>query len=62
MLRIVWVCTQGTKKILVNYVAVADISEMDAGIYRIIEKRAVVLKGIRYTDPDILRMMMYLEA
>ena len=52
---------EGTKKILVNYVAVADISEMDAGIYRIIEKRAVVLRGIRYTDPDILRMMMYLE-
>ena len=52
---------EGTKKILVNYVAVADISEMDEGIYRIIEKRAVVLKGILYTDPDILRMMMYLE-
>lgn len=52
---------EGTKKILVNYVAVADISEMDAGIYSIIEKRAVVIKGIRYTDPDILRMMMYLE-
>jgi len=52
---------EGTKKILVNYVAVADISEMDTGIYRVIEKRAVVIKGIRYTDPDILRMMMYLE-
>jgi|CryBogDrversion2_4_1035264.scaffolds.fasta_scaffold00694_2 hypothetical protein len=52
---------EGTKKILVNYVAVADISEMDEGIYRIIEKRAVVVGGIRYTDPDILRMMMYLE-
>jgi len=42
-------------------VAVADISEMDVGIYRVIEKRAVVIGGIRYTDPDILRMMMYLE-
>ena len=52
---------EGTKKILVNYVAVADISEMDVGIYRVIEKRAVVIGGIRYTDPDILRMMMYLE-
>jgi hypothetical protein len=51
----------GTKKILVNYVAVADISEMDEGIYNIIHKRAIVLRGIHYTDPDILRMMMYLE-
>lgn len=52
---------EGTKKILVNYVAVADISEMDEGIYNIIRKRATVIRGIHYTDPDILRMMMYLE-
>jgi len=52
---------EGTKKILVNYVAVADISEMDEGIYNIIHKRATVIRGIHYTDPDILRMMMYLE-
>jgi hypothetical protein len=52
---------EGTKKILVNYTPVADISEMDAGIYRVLEKRSVLIRGIRYTDPDILRMMMYLE-
>jgi hypothetical protein len=52
---------EGTKKILVNYVAVADISEMDEGIYNIMRKRATVIRGIHYTDPDILRMMMYLE-
>ena len=51
----------GTKKILVNYVAVADISEMDRAIFERIQKRAVVIKGIYYTDPDVLRMMMYLE-
>ncbi len=51
----------GTKKILVNYVAVADISEMDRDIFDIIQRRAVILKGIYYTDPDVLRMMMYLE-
>lgn len=52
---------EGTRKILVNYVAVADISEIDSDIYDILEKRAVVIDGIRYTDPDVLRMMMYLE-
>lgn len=52
---------EGTKKILVNYIAVADISEMEYDIYDIVYKRSVVIKGIHYTDPDILRMMMYLE-
>jgi hypothetical protein len=51
----------GTKKILVNYVPVADISEMERDIYDIVLERSVVIKGIHYTDPDILRMMMYLE-
>ncbi len=52
---------EGTKKILVNYIPVADISEMEYDIYDIVFRRSVVIKGIRYTDPDILRMMMYLE-
>jgi len=52
---------EGTRKILVNYVAVADISEIDKDIYDVLEKRAVILDGIRYTDPNVLRMMMYLE-
>jgi len=52
---------EGTRKILVNFVAVADISEIDRDIYDILEKRAVIIDGIRYTDPDVLRMMMYLE-
>lgn len=52
---------EGTKKILVNYIPVADISEMEYDIYDIVFKRSVVIKGIHYTDPDILRMMMYLE-
>jgi hypothetical protein len=52
---------EGTKKILVNYIAVADISEMEYDIYEIVFKRSVNIKGIHYTDADILRMMMYLE-
>ena len=52
---------EGTRKILVNYVAVADVSEIDKDIYDVLEKRAVIIDGIRYTDPNVLRMMMYLE-
>ena len=52
---------EGTKKILVNYIAVADISEMEYDIYQIVFKRSVPVKGIHYTDDEILRMMMYLE-
>ena len=52
---------EGTRKILVNFVAVADMTEMESNVYNSIFRRAVVLKGIHYTDPDVLRMMMYLE-
>ena len=52
---------EGTKKILVNYMPVADISEIDKNIYSVIHKRSVVKEGIHYCDPDFLRMLMYLE-
>lgn len=52
---------EGTKKILVNFVAVADISFINPELYAIFFKRSIVKDGIHYTDPDILRMMMYLE-
>jgi hypothetical protein len=52
---------EGTKKILVNFVPVADISLIDPELFQILLKRSVVKEGIHYTDPDILRMMMYLE-
>ena len=52
---------EGTKKVLVNYVAVADVSSIDEELFNVILRRSVLKDGIRYTDPDILRMMMYLE-
>jgi len=51
----------GTIKVYVNYIPVADCSEMNLEMFRIIQKRAKVVSGILYTDPDFLRMMMYLE-
>ena len=52
---------KGTLKILVNFVPIADITELESGIYRTFSRRSVVNNGIHYCDPDILRMNMYLE-
>lgn len=52
---------EGTSKILVNFVPVADITQIAAPLYAILHKRAYIIDKIHYTDPDILRMMMYLE-
>jgi len=51
----------GTIKLYVNFVPVADISEIVPGLYNIIYKRAKSVGGIMYCDPDFLRMLMYLE-
>ena len=51
----------GTTKLYVNFVPVADISEIAPQLYKIIHKRAVAVEGIMYCDPDFLKMMMYLE-
>jgi hypothetical protein len=52
---------EGTSKIFVNFVAVADITDISKEVYGIFLRRAVKREGMYYTDPDILRMMMYLE-
>lgn len=52
---------EGTKKILVNFVPVADITSISPELFAIMYRRSVVKNGIHYTDPDMLRMMMYLE-
>lgn len=52
---------EGTKKIMVNFVPVADITVLRQDLYEVYHKRAVVKEGVHYTDPDMLRAMMYLE-
>ena len=52
---------EGTFKILVNFIPLADITEQDPAIYKVIFDRSIEKNGIRYCDPDILRMLMYLE-
>ena len=52
---------EGTHKILVNFVPIADISTLDPEIYRVLYRRSIEKEGIHYADPDFLRMLMYLE-
>lgn len=52
---------EGTKKILVNFIAVADMTHIEKDLFAILYQRSIVKDGIHYTDPDTLRMMMYLE-
>ncbi len=52
---------EGTYNLLVNYVTVADCTELHPEMFRILAKRATNVNGIYYCDPDFLRMMMYLE-
>jgi len=52
---------EGTIKIYVNFIPVADITAIDPRIYRILSKRESRIDGISYIDPNSLRMLMYLE-
>jgi len=51
----------GTIKVYVNYIAIADISQMIPEFYESIYKRSNVVNGIHYADPLFLRMLIHLE-
>ena len=51
----------GTYKVYVNYIPIADITQLDAEIYDNIFGEAVSIGGIKYAPPNFLRMGMYLE-
>ena len=52
---------EGTIKIYVDYIPVADMTSIDPKLYRILSKREFRLDGISYLDANSLRMLMYLE-
>lgn len=52
---------EGTVKIYVDYIPIADITEIEPTLYRILSKREYRVNGISYMDINALRMMMYLE-
>lgn len=52
---------EGTIKLYVDYIPVADLTAIDPRMFRMLSKKAHVFSGISYIDPDSLRMLMYLE-
>jgi hypothetical protein len=52
---------EGTIKVYVNFIPVADCSEMNKDMFSIVQKRAKSVDGILYCDEDFLRMLMHLE-
>ena len=51
----------GTYKVYVNYLGVADITQLDDPIFSELYKESLRFGGVRYASPDFLRMGMYLE-
>jgi len=51
----------GTYKVFVNYMPVADLTQLPKEIYGVLKIEAVRVAGILYAPPNFLRMSMYLE-
>lgn len=51
----------GTFKVFVNFLAVADITQMDKQLFNEVYKDSIKVNSIHYAPPDYLRMAAYLE-
>lgn len=51
----------GTYKVYVNFIPIADITQLSSEIYKNIKKEAIRVAGIYYSPPNFLTMAMYLE-
>jgi hypothetical protein len=51
----------GTFKVYVNFIPIADITQMHQRLYKALLKDAIIINRIHYTPPNYLRMSMYLE-
>ena len=53
---------EGTFKVFVNFLPVADITYSPDILYKKINKESITIDGIKYCSPNFLRMSMYLEV
>lgn len=51
----------GTFKVFVNFIPIADITQLNTTLFNNIKKDSITRAGILYAPPDLLRMSMYLE-
>jgi hypothetical protein len=52
---------QGTYKVFVNFIPMADITFLEPQLFDALSRDAISVAGIKYTPPNFLRMSMYLE-
>jgi hypothetical protein len=52
---------KGTYKVFVNYIPMADITQLHPDLYNSIKKESITVAGIKYAPPNYLRMSMFLE-
>lgn len=52
---------ESTYKVFVNFVGIADITQLDGRIFDTLQKQAIEKEGILYASPNFLRMASYLE-
>ena len=51
----------GTYKIFVNFIPMADITNIHLDLFKALQKDSISVAGIKYAPPNFLRMNMYLE-
>lgn len=51
----------GTYKVFVNFMPIADISQLPQSLFDVLKRDAIESAGILYAPPNFLRMGMYLE-
>ena len=51
----------GTFKVFVNFMAIADITNMERTLFKTLQSRSYIKGNIHYAPTDFLRMAMYLE-
>ena len=51
----------GTYKVFVNFIPIADITQIDTDVFNIIQKMSIKKNNILYSPPSYLRMSLYQE-
>lgn len=51
----------GTFKVFVNFIPIADITQIEKSLFDKLNKESITIAGMKYAPPNYLRMSMYLE-
>lgn len=51
----------GTYKVFVNFIPIADITQLSTEIFNILFNESILVNNLHYASPNFLRMSMYLE-